>query len=71
MFAVCTLTKYTLKNVAEHASITYYKNAPLKQLVYAKGRISTRLEQLLKLKIQQFIKAIRLKEAIWPPLKVN
>ena len=53
-----------LKNIAEHTSITYYKNTPLKQLIYAKYRIPTRPEQLLELKIQQFIKAIRLKEAI-------
>jgi hypothetical protein len=64
MFAVYTLAKYTLKNIAERASITYYKNTLLKQLVYAKCRIPTHPEQLLKLKIQQFIKAIRLKEAI-------
>jgi len=60
-----------LKNIVEHARITYYKNTPLKQLVYAKGWIPARLKQLLKSKIQQLIKAIRLKEAIWPPSEVN
>ena len=64
-------TKYTLKNIAERASVTYYKNILFKQLVYTKRWIPTRLEQLLKLKIQQLIKAIRLKEAIWPPLEVD
>jgi len=64
MFAVYTFTKYTLKNIAERASVTYYKNTPFKQLVHTKRQIPTRPEQLLKLKIQQFIKAIRLEEAI-------
>jgi hypothetical protein len=35
----------------ERTSVTYYKNSPLKQLVYTKYQIPTRLEQLLKLKI--------------------
>jgi len=51
MFAVYRFTKYTLKNIAERASVTYYKNTLFKQLVYTKYQISTRLEQLLKLKI--------------------
>ena len=71
MFAIYTLAKYTLKNIAESASVTYYKNTLLKQLVYTKRQIPARLEQLLKLKIQQFIKAICLKEAIQPPLEIN
>ena len=71
MFALYILTKYTLKNIAECASVTYYKNTLLKQLIYAKYRIPACLEQLLKLKIQQFIKAICLKEAIQPPLEVD
>jgi len=51
MFAVYTLAKYIFKNIAERASVTYYKNTPFKQLVYTKRQIPTRLEQLLKLKI--------------------
>ena len=52
------------KNIAERAGITYCENTPLKQLIYAKYWIPACLEQLLKLKIQQFIEAICLKEAI-------
>jgi len=47
MFAIYTFAKYTLKNIVERASITYYKNTLFKQLVYTKRRIPTRLEQLL------------------------
>ena len=71
MFTIYTLAKYILKNIAERASVTYYKNTLLKQLIYTKYRIPTYLKQLLKLKIQQFIKAIHLKEAIWPPSEVD
>ena len=58
------LTKYTFKNIAERVSVTYCKNTLFKQLIYTKRRIPMCPEQLLELKIQQFIKAIRLKEAI-------
>jgi len=36
MFAVYILAKYTLKNIAERASVTYCKNTLLKQLVYTR-----------------------------------
>ena len=44
MFAIYTLAKYPLKNIAEWASVTYCKNTLLKQLVYTKRRIPTRLD---------------------------
>ena len=71
MFAVYTLAKYTLNNITKYTSVTYCKNTSLKQLVNAKHQIPTYPKQLFELKIQQFIKAICLKETIWPPLKVD